>query len=112
MEILKFVRKPFEVDGVRVTDENLYDVAKWCNGEVREGTLKPGGRPQKYVHVRVLLPIKERHTKAFAGDYILYAGTGYKVYTAKAFADNFEEKVEDDYNYAEKLTRGSDELIG
>lgn len=80
----KFVRKTFVVDAVEVTAENMEEVAKWCGGDVR---TKDG---QKYIRVRVYRPIGDRQTQAFVGDRVLYAGTGYKVYTPGAFEKSFD----------------------
>lgn len=80
-----YVRKPFEVEAVGVTEENLEALADWCHSEVR---TEDDGR--KYVKVRVARAMNERQTKAFPGDWILYAGTGFKVYTDKAFERTFE----------------------
>ena len=86
MKTTKYARKPFYVDVVRVTQENIDDVVLWCRGEqltdAEEGV---------YVKVRVHRPQTERQTKAFLGDYILYAGTGFKVYTPRAFDKSFEK---------------------
>lgn len=91
IETSKFARKPFYVDAVQVTAENIEDVAKWCMGEVRSSTEKPEGVTEdQYVKVRVHRPLTERQTKAFIGDWVLYAGTGFKVYTPKAFEKSFE----------------------
>lgn len=80
-----YVRKPFEVEAVEVTEENIKEAAQWC-----QGTLMEDSRP--YIKVRVARPLNERQTKAYPGDWILYAGTGFKVYTAKAFYKTFEMK--------------------
>ena len=95
----KYARKPFIVDAVPVTAENIHEVAKWCLGEVRENRLN-GDDAEKalYVKVRVLRPLNERQTKAFIGDWILHAGTGFKVYTGKAFESTFDRALEDDYD--------------
>lgn len=90
----KFIRKPFIIDGVQVTEENLKAVADWCQGEVRTDTQAqsaPSGQTgqAKYVKVRVHRPLNDRQTKAFVGDWVLYAGSGFKVYTAKAFLGSF-----------------------
>jgi hypothetical protein len=85
MNIFKAVRKPFEVDCVQVTAENLEEVAEWCQGDIRLNDKGDG-----YVKVRVHSPLTERQTKAFAGDWVLYANKGYKVYTEKAFDRAFE----------------------
>lgn len=85
LETMKYVRKPFYIDAVRVTAENITDVANWAGGDVRTDS---DGR---YIKVRVPRALTERQTKAYVGDWVLYAGKGYKVYTPKAFDDSFEQ---------------------
>lgn len=89
----KFARKPFYVDAVQVTAENMEAVAEWCMGDVQT-TVKPeGAAEEQYIKVRVHRPLTERQTKAFVGDWVLYAGTGFKVYTPRAFEKSFEKVV-------------------
>jgi hypothetical protein len=85
LEIIKYVRKPFHIDAVRVTAKNIDEVAKWAGGDVRTSEEN-----KKYVKVRVHRPLNDRQTMAFVGDWVLYAGTGFKVYTHKAFISSFE----------------------
>ena len=87
MKTNKFARKPFYVDAVRVTKNNHAEVAKWCNGTV---ALNEAGEFD-HIKVKVYRPMAERHTQAFEGDWILDSGSGYKVYTAKAFDKSFEK---------------------
>lgn len=89
VETIRYARKPFEIDAVQVTADNMYDVAKWVGGEVRTD-----GDKAKFIKVRVHMPKNDRQTKAYAGDWVLYAGTGFKVYTEKAFKNSFD-KVSD-----------------
>jgi hypothetical protein len=93
LDVVQFVRKSFPVDAVRVTEENLEEVARWCDGELRnaEDADRPvGAVGDQYIKVRVHNPLTERQTKAFVGDWVLYAGKGYKVYTDKAFRKSFD----------------------
>jgi hypothetical protein len=85
LETRKFVRKPFYIDAAQVTPENIADVAKWAGGEVRTGE-----NDVKYVKVKVHRPLDDKQTQAFVGDWVLSAPSGFKVYTAKAFANSFE----------------------
>lgn len=94
METKRYTRKSFDVDAIQVTAENIEEVARWCMGEVRfqerlpvDGGTTPVNRP--YIAVRVFHPKNPRQTQAFIGDWVLYAGTGYKVYTPKAFEQSF-----------------------
>lgn len=94
IETNKYARRPFYVDAVQVTEENMAEVAKWCQGDVMtddKALTAPelSGDDHPYVKVRVHRPLTERQTKAFAGDWVLYAGTGFKVYTPKAFEKSF-----------------------
>lgn len=86
MKTHKFARKPFYVDAVRVSEENIEEVAAWCQGEVlvddNEGA---------YIKVRVHRPLTDRQTMAFIGDWVLGVSTGFKVYTPKAFDKSFEK---------------------
>ena len=97
----KYVRKPLFVDAVQVTEENFEEIARWCQGEIRNSDesavdVTAAVEPTKqYIHVRVHNPKNPRQTKAFVGDWILYTERGYKVYTTKAFIANFD-LVDDD----------------
>jgi hypothetical protein len=88
VETTTYVRKPFEVEAVQVTEENMDAVSEWCNGNIN-----PGNRP--FIKVHVARALNDRQTKAYSGDWVLYAGTGFKVYTDKAFGKTFERKTEE-----------------
>lgn len=95
LEVRDFDRVSFTVQAVQVTSENMDAVAKWCGGDVKTSP-KPdhdtveGHVPEKFVKVRVYRPMGERQTMAFVGDWVLYAGKGYKVYTNIAFEKSFK----------------------
>ena len=100
VETFKYVRKPLYVDAVQVSAENFDEVIKWCQGDVGVIGSEPGTEvkpaegveldPSKhYIRIRVHNPQSVRQTKAFVGDWILYTERGYKIYTDKAFKDNF-----------------------
>lgn len=91
IETTKYSRKSFDVDAVLVTEENINEVAEWCGGEVRYTKPRPDRESNPYVKVRVFRPMGERQTRAYVGDWVLYAGTGYKVYPDKAFQTCFTE---------------------
>lgn len=92
IKTVQHIRKPLFVDAVRVTKDNLADVAAWCQGGVcSEGADYIKAPGTEYVHVRVHNPKYPRQTRAFVGDWILYTDRGYKVYTNKAFRASFDE---------------------
>lgn len=90
MQTEKYARKPFYVDAIQVTLENVFEVAEWCQGDVVDLLDGNDEKADAYIKVRVHRPLNERQTKAYVGDWVLYAGTGYKVYTKKAFEASFE----------------------
>lgn len=88
----KFARKPFYVDAVRVSETNMEEVAEWCQGEIlTDDDEKSPTHGQKYIKVRVHRPLTDDQTKAFVGKWVLFAGTGFKVYNPKAFDKSFEK---------------------
>jgi len=92
IDLKKYTRVAFHVDAVQVTADNIGDVADWCGGDVRTTATEDehGVKASPYIKVRVKRPLTPRQTKAFIGDWVLYAGTGFKVYTDNAFQKCFE----------------------
>lgn len=86
IETTRYVRKPFEVDAVQVTVNNIHEVAKWVKGEVKSD--KDG---KQYVKVNVTRAMNDRQKQAYVNDWVLLANNGFKVYTPKAFNGSFEQ---------------------
>lgn len=100
----KYVRKPFEVEAVEVTEANMADVAAWCGGTIDTDPEAPRGKvDQKFIKVQVKKPLSERQTRAYSGDWVLLALTndrdagpaGFKVYTPKAFTSSFQKQIDE-----------------
>jgi hypothetical protein len=96
VETDKYVRKPLYVDAVKVTEENFSEILGWCQGDIgfidgREvnGKVNEIDPKAQYIRIRVHNPQSPRQTKAHVGDWILYTEKGYKIYTEKAFSENF-----------------------
>lgn len=91
MDIKMFVRRPPEpIQAVQVTSKNMQEIAVWVGGRVQ--TVGEQTKA-KFVKVKVKHPLSDRQTKAFVGDWVLSGPTGFKVYTPKAFEENFEPVV-------------------
>lgn len=97
VQTAKYVRKPLYVDAVRVTRENFEEILHWCQGDIgfTDGRITADGEDfaidpdTQYIRIRVHNPQSPRQTRAFIGDWILYTEKGYKIYTEKAFSENF-----------------------
>lgn len=93
MQIYKYQRKAFEVEAVQVSEENIPDVAEWCDGEVIVDDKNPH---RTHVKVKVKRPLNDKQTRAYFGDWVLLSESGYKVYTNRAFVNSFERIVSGD----------------
>jgi hypothetical protein len=83
LKIEKWARNPLYVDVVEVTEENMAEVAKWCEGTVETED------DRRYIKVDVIKPTHHWQSMAFAGDRVLKTDAGLKVYKPKAFAKSF-----------------------
>lgn len=99
IETKKFVRKPFSVEAVEVTEENMEEVAQWCKGQRRTSAGEDEVGRQRYIKVAVKRPLDEKQTKAYVGDWVVAAIgqniRGFKVYTPRAFTKSFDEIADD-----------------
>lgn len=96
METERFVRRPFEVDAVQITPENIENVAKWCGGTIGCQTyIDESGQVSTvhFVEVDVIRPKNKRQTMGFPNDWVLKTNTGFKVYTDRGFKASFEPAV-------------------
>lgn len=93
----KYIRKPLIVDAVQVTADNFAEIAKWCSGEILnndetepgDGVVNPGGQ---FIRIRVSMPKNVRQTRAYVGDWVLWAERGgYKIYTQRTFEEAFDK---------------------
>jgi hypothetical protein len=91
LKLEEYERLPFSVQAIQVTPDNIGQVARWCKGKVKS-TGKRG--LQKYIKVEVKRALNERQTMAYVGDWVLKAGSGFKIYTPKAFEESFRKRTE------------------
>ena len=89
MEFKKFTRRTFEVEAVRVTAENMSEVAEWCGGTVCPED--PEKTVPAFITVNATRPVNIRQTQAFAGDWVLRSPgkNTYKVYTNRSMNQAF-----------------------
>lgn len=98
MNFTTFSRKPFTVEAVEITEENLDDIAKLI-GEVKE---KDG---VKYIAVEKRI-VPNIH-RAYVGWWVTRMGDNLRCYSPKIFTDQFEvASAEDAYEFM--VQQGSD----
>lgn len=88
----RFIRKPFVVNAIQVTVENMKKVADRCGGEILSHFQKGRTSSVDYIKVPVPTPKNERQTRAYVGDWVLALGKGYRVYTDQAFKRDFVDE--------------------
>jgi hypothetical protein len=81
-----WTRRSFDVDAVRLTEENLQKVAEWCGGSVLR-SLEHGNR--RYVNFISVAYGKTRATKAFAGHWIVKIDQTFKHYRDDPFRKSY-----------------------
>lgn len=90
METKKYVRKSFGVEAVQVTEENITEVAEWCDADIQTESKDDG--QTAYLRKNIVGATKERQRRAYLGDWVLRSKVGFKFYNNKAFASSFEMK--------------------
>jgi hypothetical protein len=85
MKTTKFKYRPQFVEAVQVTRENMNEVMVWCEGEIR------GGPTNQHIWVHVYRARTKRQRMAFIGDWVIFTGRVWKIYTAEAFKGVFED---------------------
>ena len=110
VEVEIWVRKPFFVSAVQVTEENMETIAAWCNGKIN--TYK-GDEDNRFIKVFVKNPMTPRQTKAFVGDWVLKSRDSFKVYKHESFLKVFDktELVEIPEETTHKQEAEDDEAI-
>jgi hypothetical protein len=96
MNFATFVRKPFVVQAVEVTAENISEVAKYV-GDLRE---KEDGTPYILVDRR-LVPNVER---VYPGFFMTKMGENVRCYSRKIFTEQFMEQSEEIKPWIEFMT--------
>lgn len=86
-------KKPVIVEAVRLTAENVYDVAAWCGGRAVEETSP---RDHSDVYTGLDIPTLEGRMRANEGDYIIRGVKGEFYPIKEAIFREAYEPVEDD----------------
>jgi hypothetical protein len=86
MQTSVYNRKPLQVEAIQVTDDNLYEIAKWCGGDVHTHPVNS----KKHIEVKVLHPLHKKQSRAAIGDWVLKSEQGFKIYADSAFRKGFE----------------------
>lgn len=80
MEFSQFIRKPFVVQAIEITEENMEDVAKYI------GTVRTKGDVTFIALDRRIVPNVSR---AFVGWWLTILGDNYRCYAPKVFNEQF-----------------------
>lgn len=91
-------RRTFRVRAVRVTAENIAELAEWCGGEIKDAGLPATNAAYIKVPTR-----GSAASRAHIGDWITKLGytDNYRVYQNKSFLQAFREIFNEEQKYAE-----------
>lgn len=100
-----YQRKTFRVQAIKVTEENMGELAEWCGGRVHIETSGPhGGLGDPYIAVPISrIAGRVQTAPAKVGDWItrLTDANNFRVYRNKTFREVFEEIANAEQKYAE-----------
>lgn len=84
MGIIKATKKPVTVEAVLVTEDNILEVAVWCNGQV-------AGQDEEFNSARIYIFTLEGTMTALVGDYVIKGIKG-EFYPCKSdiFTDSYD----------------------
>jgi len=88
---MNFTRKTFSVEAMQVTTENIYEIAEWCGGTIKDNGDGFVGDPQAYIEVPVAMKNGIKRDKAFYGDWVTRTERSFKAYRDEAFKIAFEQ---------------------
>lgn len=98
-----YERRTFRVQAIRVTQENMRELAEWCGGDLAR-TLDVNERD--YISVPVgHVNGRERLARAYVGNWItrLTEANNFRVYKDKSFVEAFRAIMNDTEKYAKTL---------
>lgn len=103
MEFTDYVRKPFSVRAIEITEENLSEVAEFV-GTIRQ---KENGTP--YIEVdRKLVP---NIFQVFPGFWMTKIGNNVRCYSPKAFEAQFVESTPEIANWVEFMNKETETTV-
>lgn len=100
MQFTTFVRKPFVVDAVEVTTENIGEVAKYV-GDLRE---KEDGTPYILVDRRLVPNV----FRVYPGFFMTKMGENIRCYSRKIFKEQFTEQTDEIKNWVDFMGGSQD----
>lgn len=88
----KWYRNSFEVDVVRVTKQNMAEVAEWCGGTIHKDLRRE--IPELYIALEKTEYNKIRISRVYIGDRVLLVNGIFKNYRNEKFLKSFNRNPE------------------
>lgn len=82
-----YVRRPFEVQAIQVTAQNMAAVARWCGGKIAKTRTEVN-----FIDVPTVKEKHPSHGRAFVGSWVVTGREGtFSTYSDKTFQRTFEQ---------------------
>lgn len=99
IQFTNFVRKPFIVQAIEITSENIYDISEFV------GTIRKKGNGTPYIQVdRRLVP---NMLYVYPGFWMTRIGDNIRCYSKRAFMEQFVKSSEDIEKWVKFLNKDS-----
>lgn len=102
MEFVEYIRKPFSVNAIEITEENMKEVAKLI------GTVRTKDGVTFIALDRRIIP---NVTRAFVGWYLTCVDNNYRCYAPKLFRAQFVERPKAEGEWDSLLPYGVDSSV-
>jgi len=91
-DFVPYLRRPFTVNAVQITDENIHEIVGIIGGVVRQKKEDDGSST---LYIRVDRRVIPNIFKAYVGFWVTQLGSQYQCYSDKAFHSNFAAMTKD-----------------
>lgn len=104
-----YERKTFRVQAVRVSSDNMWEVAGWCEGRYLIGQTG-SQRPCIEIKLGHDAQRKPKYDRAYIGDWVtlLPGQNSFRIYKEKTFLEAFQQVMD----HVEKRTRILEAVVG
>lgn len=107
LETETWTRKSFPVKAVRITRQNIDQVAEWCGGTICKSL---NDNPQLYIALEKTEYNKIRISRAYIGDWVLLTNGIFKNYRNDKFGKSFDPPVQSRVDRLDKIKKTHDFL--
>lgn len=111
MKLEEWERKTFRIQAVQVTEEDMEEIAAWCDGRIYI-KKDEGEDPAFYIQFTAIHHKQKQTMKAFVGDWITWSGSSFHHYKDSSFRKGYQLRGDLESRIAEEIQNRIMEAYG